>query len=528
MRFAPFVVAAVLVGCAAGARGAETPLPPPIVFASGRPDGDITTFTARGRERRLVTSSARSDRAPSWSPQGTRVAFTGFEGSRAHIHILDLRTGESENIVRGSNPDWSPDGHRLAFVSETADDLATMNADGTDRRTLGLTAYGIRWTTDPAWSPDGRRIAFAGHGLYTANPDGSDVRVLRAETGSGPGRVTWSPDGTRLAYDCLFLQVCLIGADGNGGRPIVQRGSSPSWSPDGTLIAMENGLPWPLTILVRPDGTRIRSLGSGEHPDWSPGGRQLVAVLDRGGGLYAALKDGAGLKRLTAGPGDAAPAWSPEGHRLAFRSWHRQRCDLALEDLRTSRIRVIVRGTRDRLCRDRPEWSPDGRRIVYGSRGNLWSVPARGGRPRRITSIRSASTRLWESWPRFAPDGRSIGFAARGRIWLLHPTGRRSLVVRASGPFAWSHDGRKLAYLRRRCQTCNWHLYVRERGHAPRRLFNGVDVGLAWSPDDRLIAVTRSDPPGSGGTPALFVVDLKGVATRIFDDATQPDWRSSG
>jgi len=52
-----------------------------------------------------------------------------------------------------------------------------------------------------------------------------------------------------------------------------------------------------------------------------------------------------------------------------------------------------------------------------------------------------------------------------------------------------------------------------------------VDVGLAWSPDDRLIAVTRSDPPGSGGTAALFVVDLTGAATRIFDDAAQPDWR---
>ena len=414
------------------------------------------------------------------------------------------------------------------FVDTEVNDLATMKADGSGRRRLNLTNLRMGSWTDPAWSPDGARIAFVGFDstLYTVDPSGTDARIVSA---GGSGRVTWSPDSARLAYECGFIQICLVGSDGSGRRVIRQRGGAPAWSPSGDLIAVTNGLESPLTMLIRSSGEKIRTLlGEGDHPDWSPDGQNLIATSGGGGGIYASDANGNGLARLTPGPEDLAPAWSPDGRRIAYRRWHRNRMELVVRDLERGRTRMLARIS-NRFSHSRPEWSPDGSRIVYADRGDLWSVSVRGGLPRRITS-----RRMRGFWPRFAPDRRSIGFVARGKIWLLHPNGRRSLLLRsgklAYGPFAWSHDGTKLAYLARRshapcCLAVNWDLYVRQGEGAPRKLFEGADVGVAWSADDQLIAVTRSDPPGSGGQSALFVVNLAGAARMIFSDAAQPDWR---
>ena len=536
VRIVLLLCAVGLIACVSGAQGAVKPQLPPIAFSSGayRFDGDLVVVSADGSQRRVTTANARSDWSPSWSPDGFHIAFsyTYDIGSELRIAVLDVRTGELQELGAGWNPDWSPDGSRLVFVDTEAHDLATVNADGSGRRRLNLvTGTGER--TDPAWSPDGLRIAFvaSNSALYTVDPSGTNVRTV--SSGGGSGRVTWSPDGTRLAYECGFIQICLIGADGSGQSVIRQRGGSPAWSPGGDLIAITQATgPPEVTILIRPNGAEVRTLpGGGDHPDWSPDGRSLVTSVDAGGGIYATESNGTGLTRLAVRSGDSALAWSPDGRSIASRRWNRNHCQIAVRDLESGRVRLLVRRTHDRyFCFNRPEWSPDGTHVVYEGGGELWSVSARGGSPRRISA-----RRVRGFWPRFAPDRRSIGFVARGKIWLLHANGRISLLVRkggklAYGPFAWSHDGKKLAYLARRahapcCLAVNWDLYVRQGRGAPRKLFEGADVGVTWSPDDQLIAVTRSDPPGSGGQSALFVVNLAGVARMIFSDAAQPDWR---
>jgi len=97
-------------------------------------------------------------------------------------------------------PSWSPDGSRIAFASDRYGDweIYTMSSEGYDVRQLTKpdSRPAVKWS--PAWSPDGSRIAFAyfpGNNsddaeIYTMLADGSDVRQL---TESGGGFPAWSP-----------------------------------------------------------------------------------------------------------------------------------------------------------------------------------------------------------------------------------------------------------------------------------------------------------------------------------------------
>ncbi len=469
----------------------------------------------------MLTRNGRDDTVPSWSPDGGRIAFSHYNGQRERVDVLDLRTGRVRDLGDGFNPDWSPDGKRLVFLdAENFDDLVTMNADGSDRRNLNLTGLGIADETDPAWSPDGKRIAFIGDGLYVVGADGTGARRVRPE--GNTGRATWSRDGSRIAFDCVTrrFEVCTVGANGSSLRGVTNRGRHPSWSPRGNLLALTRGDA--AILLVRPDGSPVRLLRRATDAAWSPGGRWLVATHEVGteSRLYATDALGRRIARLTPGRhADGAPAWSPDGRSIAFRRSGRH-CSLDVLDVATRNVRVLVARTGDAFCLDRPEWSPSGKRIVYSSRGDLWSVSRAGGRPRRLTRTRDV-----EESPRFAPDGRSIGFVDRSGIWLLHADGQRTILVPGGGAFAWSHDRRSLAYLVYNSATDKGSdLYVREGSNSPRKIAEQVDWAPSWSPNDSLIAFTYSTYD-SGSVSSVEVSDLNGNILGSVLDSTQPDWR---
>jgi Tol biopolymer transport system component len=515
---------ALLIGLALVAAGAQPSAdrqPPPIAFTSSRSDHDLVVMRIDGSHRRVITASARDDRAPSWSPDGTHIAFSHYNGTTDRIDVLDLLSGRVREFGDGSNPDWSPSGDQLVFVA--AGDLETMDADGSDHRRLGLTQYGIERDTTPAWSPDGRRIAFVGKGLYVVRADGSNPRKIRSE-GEGGG-ADWSPSGREIAFDCQRgrFAVCRVRPDGSRLRGVTGRGLGPAWSRR-NLIAVSYGDPYTdfHLDLVRPNGGFVRTFREAVDGTWSPDGRRLlVAEDDETARLYSTDPAGSALGRLNDNlrAYDQAPVWSPDGRRLAFRRLTHRGCSISVLTVASRRVRSLA-WTRSAACNRRVDWSADGRRLLYSARGDLWVIPSRGGDPRRLTTTRQAETD-----PRWAPDQRSIGFISRGRIWLLDPSGHRSLLVPRGGPFAWSHDGSMVAYL------VNSRLYVRDTSGAVRRLRIGVVDGPSWSPDDQKIAFTEY-PPGASTAPAVIVpvpslwtTDLAGNATEILENVFQPDWR---
>ena len=244
------------------------------------PDGRRLAFTAPGGVWVMDVSDGTSEQILScgegadgctiaWSPEGSRIAV-------AHGDTLELVDPDGSNratlwrqihpIGRGglSEPTWSPDGSRIAFNGWIGQGrgLYTIDRDGSDRTPVLGPLPGIG-TSDPAWSPEGSTIAYFGSTdirvcrenranstttcddqwqlhVMSIRLDGSEPRELH-EAGicyclGGAPSLTWSPDGTSLAFvgfrsDTFPGGLTVMNADGTGVRQVADDGGGPAWQP---------------------------------------------------------------------------------------------------------------------------------------------------------------------------------------------------------------------------------------------------------------------------------------------------------
>ncbi len=241
------IATTVLIGIVASARR----LPAPIgLAANGRiayvADGHIYTTDPDGANRQQVTSGAGTEFAPTFSPDGTRLAYRRFypgeplhDPQLADVVVADADGAHEvvlERKVKGvSNVSWSPDSGFLAYSRASAvgvDHSWVVAADGSaapvDLGTFSDGSWG------PTWSPDGQRLALAAEqSLWVVNRDGSGRQKLThgdyGEVGSKGEAAEWSPDGTTLVFSVGDPggdhKVCVVGLDGIRERVIsrVQR-----------------------------------------------------------------------------------------------------------------------------------------------------------------------------------------------------------------------------------------------------------------------------------------------------------------
>jgi TolB protein len=252
-----------------------------IAFTSDM-DGDAEIYVMDIDGSNLINVSNRTgwDESPTWSPDGTQLAFSCFQGNRYEICVVNANGTGLTQITNdgGTNPTWSPDGTQIAF--NKGEGIYLMNVDGSGQRAI---IEEMKEESNPVWSPDGKNIIFTafeipgGSGIYSLDIQSGEVSLLGGE-GSLPGTYAWSPDGTKLVFSCLN-QLCLMNGDGSGQISLTETlgidGDKPTWSPDGKWIAfISRGSDKWRIFALQPDGTGLFELPDDYTPyhdlAWQP------------------------------------------------------------------------------------------------------------------------------------------------------------------------------------------------------------------------------------------------------------------
>ncbi len=459
-----------------------------IVFNYG---GDLWIVSREGGDARRLTSGAGVEILPSFSPDGTMIAFTGeYDGNR-DVYVIP---------VTGGVP------RRLTFHPA-------------DEYVLG-------------WTPDGKKILFASWGnsfrhfedqLYTVPVEGGFPTKLPIPIGE---EAQFSPDGTHLVY-VPHLQWQSAWKRYHGGQ------TTPIWIAD----------------LKDSSVVKIPRDNSNEHyPMWV--GDTIYFLSDRDGpvSLFAydtkskavsevLHSDGFDFKTASAGPDaivieqfGAIKLYDLNTHQAKNVSIH---VSGDLDAVRPHFAKVEAKGIQNFGI------SPTGARAVFEAWGEIFTVPTDKGDIRNLTRSPAVADRD----PAWSPDGKSIAyFSDESGEYELCIRGQNGLgevrhINLGTQPSffytpAWSPDSKKIAYSDKRLNL--W--YVELDNAKPKLVdtdyfggFAATQFNQTWAPDNKWIAYTRQLP---SGLHAVFVYSLdQGKAFQITDgmsDALYPAFDQNG
>ena len=255
--------------------GVMTPLPEAIIRSlSGHPsfedqyavspDGSLLAYVGTGDETQIfivgidgtgvrrVTHDPNGAFSPAWSPDGTRIAYEGFDSGHGHgLFVLDVASGESTQItgvnrVLPLEPQFTPDGSSLIYTGGSDSDpvIRTVPVAGGKSTLLIGPGGNLRDAENGSLSPDGSLVTFLGSQIggpgpqrWVANADGTERRLLPDVHGipcrSNPAG-TWSADGSRIV--CAEASRIIVVDIATGGASPVAQGRGAIWLDDHRLL----------------------------------------------------------------------------------------------------------------------------------------------------------------------------------------------------------------------------------------------------------------------------------------------------
>lgn len=482
-----------------------------------------------------------------WSPDGRDIAVTATD---FNLWAVPVDGSAPRRLTDGPGIEvpfqYHPDGSRLISLV-ALDGLKLMDLDLTTLTSREITLNGE--SAMGLWSPDGTRMAYVPDildvdaTLWVADGEGNGATRLTTP-GDRVGAIAWSPDGRHLAYESSrtgWEDLWIAGVDDGEPRQLtrdIRADREPQWSPDGRWIAFlsDRGRQTDVWLVSVESGAEIRVTDDADvetNLRWRPGSSELkYEVETRRGSVWALSPDGTSERRLTADTsGLAAVALSPTGAEVVYEIERGGGAmDLMLVSTSGGDPRPLVA---DGHFNRAPAWSPDGSRVAFVSNRagstDVWLVSAQGGEPRRLTDDPGS-----EASPRWSHDGSVIYYVSNrdaqlANVWSVSPTG--------GDPNPMTTDGNinALATIPGRAdlllgvidsRSGAFHVRLLAPDGAVRPIWNQGNAVPGYNqPGGDLVSVVQI---ADGGAMASLVSLTSGEAREIIGGADINDWSPDG
>jgi Tol biopolymer transport system component len=538
---------------------------------------------------------------PAWSPDGKEVLYRSEVHGTHKIFRKDLSSGRDSQLTSGDldelQPTWSPDGQHIAFVRARQPGVKLQPAD-----VRGQFAEGDLWMLDlasgketklvesafnPSYSRDGKHIAvdasWAGpRRIWVLDSEGHNPQQVTTDTSEAVAHVApaWSPDGRKIVFQNIVgtkLDVRVVILDSKQMNWITNDfffNIHPAWSPSGKFIyfssyrtaaagTASNNPETTACVATRSGGINIwrapvkrdGTVGGPLEQVTTGAGQDVEVTVSHDGKrlAFATLHQNADVWRLPVSPQTGLPtgspeavisttredsrgAWSPDGTSIAFNSDRAGDMNIWLFSLADSSSRQLTTGHDGDF---QPNWSPDGKKIVFfSSRSvgspNIWQVDVSSGALKRLTSNGAVNVN-----PFFSPEGARIAYqsdqSGRLEVWVMSAdgSGPRQLTntgVSELGHFMrWSDNGREVIFLCA-CGGKPTAMKVSIDGGDPQPFAEVMGGGhISFSPDrSRIMDVVRHKvlwvSPVRGGKPEK-VYEFPDNEVRIDYPVWSPDGR---
>jgi eukaryotic-like serine/threonine-protein kinase len=454
-----------------------------------------------------LTSYPGQEYAPSFSPDGSQVAFLWNRGGNPDIYIKQIGIDTPERVTEhpawDGSPVWSPDGQLIAFrrVDSSRNKVGILvkpQRGGTERllREFENSEWSNPAGPDHCWTRDSRWLVAVGRdspeekfGLVLISLETSEMRRLTVppEGFEADGGPALSPDGRTLAFtrhvDGARSDLYMFGLSGElrpEGEPQRitfenRRSFAPAWTADGRDIIYCSGSLYGDTSLWRiapfesQSARQLSFAGEGaNHPAISQQGNRLAfSIWSYGSDIWRVVVPDGGrqaskpVKLVSSTRREADAEYSPDGQRIAFVSNRSGSYEIwVCASDGSNSVRLTALGGYARA----PRWSPDGEKIAFFSsaEGNreIYVIAANGGAPMRLTDHPAE-----DSDPAWAQDGRWIYFHSsrteESQVWKMPADGGEAVQMTNKGgevPLE-SDDGRFLFYSKQLPDTTTYSLW---------------------------------------------------------------------